>query len=188
VAVVGGAFLIAIGLAHTGVHVEHDAVQRTAAVHPVNPSPAEIGKREKVLIIRKPFGLEASHLAGGGSLLRCGVTADNPAHRRITPEPVSVIHVLVSGKPTKHRLPQHSDQIMPTVPARASISQTLPGDGHQAERIIELAIGKQPCIRCDTGTVKLQLEAAVEIEPSSVLFRSTRWVRHDRSRFHNIRY
>src|ERR1035437_5230561 len=100
VTVVGCAFLVAIGLAHTRVHVEHDAVQRTAAANPVNPSPAEIGERDKVLIIRKPIRLEASHLAGGGCLLRSGVTADNPAHRRITPEPVSVVHVLVSGKAT----------------------------------------------------------------------------------------
>src|SRR5665811_958785 len=78
VAVEGGAFLVAIGLAHTRVHVEHDAVQRTAAVHPVNPSPAEIGERDKVLIIRKPLGLEASHLAGGGCLLRCSTTANDP--------------------------------------------------------------------------------------------------------------
>jgi hypothetical protein len=35
--------------------------------------------------------------------------------------------------------------------------------------------------------VELQLEAAVEIEPRSVRFRFTRWVRHDRSRFNNIR-
>src|SRR5450756_336273 len=155
VTVVGGAFLVAISLAHTRARVEHDDVQRTAAVHPVNPSPAKIDERDEVLIIRKPFGLEASHLAGGGCLLRCGVTADNPAHRRITPEPVSVVHVLVSGKATEHRLPQHSDQIMPTVPARASISQSLPGDGHQSEHIIELAIGKQPCIGGDAGTCLL---------------------------------
>ena len=66
VAVVGGAFLISIGLAHTGVHVEHDAVQRTAAVHPVNPSPAKIGERDKVLIVRKPLRLKASHLTQAG--------------------------------------------------------------------------------------------------------------------------
>lgn len=36
VTVVGCAFLVAIGLAHTRVHVEHYAIQRTAAVHPDN--------------------------------------------------------------------------------------------------------------------------------------------------------
>src|ERR1035437_1421446 len=47
-----------------------------AAANPVNPSPAEIGERDKVLIIRKPIRLEASHLAGGGCLLRCSTTAN----------------------------------------------------------------------------------------------------------------
>ena len=91
--------------------------------------------------------------------------SSTPIHSRIATKPVGVVHVLVSGDTPEHRLSQHSDQIMPTVPACASVSQTLLGDDRQAERIIELAIGKQPCIRCDTGTVKLQLEAAVEIEP-----------------------
>ena len=155
-------------------------------MNPVDPLPAKIGERNKVLIIRKPLRLEASHLAGGGGLLRCGVTTDNPAHRRITPEPVGIVHVLVSGKPTEHRLPQHADQIVPTVPACASISQTLPGDGHQAEHIIKLPERQQTSIGGDAGTVELQLEAAVEIEPRSVRFRFTRWVRHDRSRFNDI--
>src|ERR1019366_2389642 len=79
-----------------------------AFVPPVNPSPAEIGERDKVRIIRKPLGLEASHLAGRGCLLHCSTTANDPAHRRIAPEPVGVVHVLVSGKATEHRLPQHS--------------------------------------------------------------------------------
>ena len=85
VAVVGGAFLIAIGRADARVHVEHDAVRRAAAMHPVDPLPGEIGERGEVLITRQPLRLEAPHLAGGGRLLRHGPTADNPAHRRITP-------------------------------------------------------------------------------------------------------
>jgi hypothetical protein len=153
VAVVSGAFLVAIGLAHTRVHVEHDAVQRTAAVHPVNPSPAEIGERDKVLIIREPLGLEASHLAGRGCLLRCSTTANDPAHRRIAPEPVGVVHVLVSGDTPKHRLSQHADQIVPTVPARASISQSLPRDYHQAEHVIQFPERQQTSIGGDAGTV-----------------------------------
>jgi hypothetical protein len=153
VAVVSGAFLVAIGLAHTRVHVEHDAVQRTAAVHPVTPSPAEIGERDKVLIIREPLGLEASHLAGRGCLLRCSTTANDPAHRRIAPEPVGVVHVLVSGDTPKHRLSQHADQIVPTVPARASISQSLPRDYHQAEHVIQFPERQQTSIGGDAGTV-----------------------------------
>ena len=40
VAVVGGAFLLAIGRADAGIHVQHDALRRTAAVNTVDPSPA----------------------------------------------------------------------------------------------------------------------------------------------------
>src|SRR5680860_1842169 len=81
VAVVGGAFLVAIGRAHARVHVEHDALRRTAAVHPVDPSTGEIGEHGEVLIIREPLRLEPAHLAGGGCLLRCSTTANDPAMR-----------------------------------------------------------------------------------------------------------
>src|SRR5680860_1450664 len=91
VAVVGGAFLVAIGRAHARVHVEHDALRRTAAVHPVDPSTGEIGEHGEVLIIREPLRLEPAHLAGGGCLLRCSTTANDPAHRRITAEAVGIV-------------------------------------------------------------------------------------------------
>ena len=54
---------------------------------------------------------------------------------------------------------------MPTVPARASISQNLPRDYHQAGDLIQLAIGQQSCIGGDVGAVELELQSAVEIEP-----------------------
>jgi hypothetical protein len=69
---------------------------------------------------------------------------------------------------------------MPTVPARASLSQILPRDYHQAEHIIQLPERQQTSIRGDAGTVELQLEAPVEIEPRNVGFRFTRWVCRDR--------
>jgi hypothetical protein len=94
--------------------------------------------------------------AGGGCLLRCSTTANDPAHRRIATEPVGVVHVLVSGDTPEHRLSQHSDQIMPTVPARASISQILPRDYHQAEHVIQLPERQQTSIRGDAGTLELQ--------------------------------
>ena len=53
-------------------------------------------------------------------------------------------------------------------------------DGHQAERVVEFAIGEQACIGGDTRTVELQLEAVVEIEPESIGLGFTRWLRHHR--------
>src|SRR5215210_6187663 len=42
VTVVGGAFLLAVGWAHAGVHVEHDPLHRAASMHDVDPAPAQV--------------------------------------------------------------------------------------------------------------------------------------------------
>ena len=55
--------------------------------------------------------------------------------------------------------------MVPPVPACAAVNQVLLRDGHQAERVIEFAIGQQSGIGGDARTAKLQLEATVEIEP-----------------------
>jgi hypothetical protein len=64
VAVVGSAFLIAVGWADTRIHIEHDCPRRSAAMNAVDPPTGEIGERGEVLITREPLRLEASHLAG----------------------------------------------------------------------------------------------------------------------------
>jgi hypothetical protein len=62
------------------------------------------------------------------------LVADDPTHRRIVAQAFGVIHVLVSGKPTKHRLPQHPDQIMAAILAGASVSEHLTRHRGQPER------------------------------------------------------
>jgi hypothetical protein len=110
----------------------------------VDPLPGESGKRGEVLVNREPLGLEPPHLAGQGRIALDGLAADDPAHRRITPQPVGVVDVFISGKPTEHRLAQHAHQIVATVPARARVNQVLARDGHHAKRGIEFAISQQP--------------------------------------------
>ena len=131
----------------------------------VDPLPGQTGERGEVLVIGQPLGLEPPHLAGRGRIALDRLAADEPAHCRITPQPVSVVDVLVSRKPTEHRLARHAHQIMPPVAARAAVNQMLLCDSHQAERVVEFAIGEQACIGGDTRTVELKLEAVVEIEP-----------------------
>ncbi|MCW5747396.1 MAG: hypothetical protein KIT36_14505 [Alphaproteobacteria bacterium] len=58
----------------------------------------------------------------------------------------------------------------------------LTRDSHQAERVIEFAICKSSSIGDNAGTVELQLEVAVEIEPQSIGLRFTRWLNHLRHR------
>ena len=112
----------------------------------VDPVPGQIGERGKVVAGREPLSLEPSHLTGRGRIVLDGLAADDPAHRRITPQPVGVVDVFISGKPTEHRLAQHAHQIMATVPTRAAVNEVMLRDGHQAECVIKFAIGKQACI------------------------------------------
>jgi len=164
----------------TRIDIEHDGPQRAVAMNVVDPLPGETDACGKVLVGRQSLGLEPPHLAGRGRVALDGLAADNPAHRGITSQPVGVVDVFISGKPTEHRLAQHADQATATVATRATVNQVLLGDGHQAERVIEFAIGQQAGIGGDTRTVKLQLEAAVEIGPQSIGLGFTHWLRHHR--------
>jgi hypothetical protein len=51
-----------------------------------------------------------------------------------------------------------------------------PGNLGQAKGIIKLPIGEQSGVRCDPGTVKLQLQATVEIDPQMGISAFTRRV------------
>ena len=102
--------------------------------------------------------------------------ADNPAHRRIMPQALGVVHVLISGKPTKHRLPQHPDQSMAAVLAGARVGEHLARHRGQPECVVEFAVCQQSRIGRDHGAAKLEHQAAVEIEPENVIIRFTRRV------------
>ena len=56
---------------------------------------------------------------------------------------LGVVHVLVAGKSPEDRLPQHSDESMPAVLARARVGENVARHRAQAERIVEFAIGEQ---------------------------------------------
>src|SRR5262245_65504210 len=105
-AVPAAVLLLAMGRAHTRIHVEHDATRRPSTVHKIDPLGGQVGKSGKVLGCREPSRLEAAHLAW-----RCGTplgrfATDNPTHRRIMTQALGVVHVFVSGKATKYRLPE----------------------------------------------------------------------------------
>ena len=105
--------------------------------------------------------------------------ADDPSHRGIMAQPLGVVDVLVSGKPTEHRLPQHTDKSVPAVLAGARVGEPFASRLRKAESIVKLAIGNQPSIGGDDRTVKLEHQPAVEIEPKRLAIRFTRRVRHN---------
>src|SRR5271168_5482683 len=105
-AVPDAALLLAVGRAHARIHVEHDATGRPTSVHKIDPLAGQVGKSRKVLRCREPLRLEAAHLARRGRTAVGRFAANNPAHRRIMTQALGVVHVLVSGKATKYRLPE----------------------------------------------------------------------------------
>ncbi len=68
---------------------------------------------------------------------------------------------------------------MPAVLASAGIREPLASHLRKAERIVEFTIGKQPSIRGNHRTEKLEHQPAVEIEPENALARFTSRVRRD---------
>ena len=179
-AVVGAAFLFAVGRALARIHVEHDDLRRSPLVHRVDPLARQIGESGEVLRPRQPLGLEAAHLAGRGAGPIGRSVADHPAHRRIAAQPLGVVHILVAGQPPEYRLPQQPDQQMPSVLAGACLRQSLATACGQTEHVVQLAIGEQSAIGGDHRTAELEHQAAVEIEPQRLAFRFTRRVRHRR--------
>ena len=156
--------LLAVGRAHARIHVEHDASRRAAAMHKVDPLAGQVGKSREVLRCREPLRLEAAHLARRSRTALSRFAADNPAHRRIVAQALGVVHVLVSGETTKHRLPQQTDQRMAAVLAGARIGERLARHRGQPECVVEFAVRQQSGIGRDHGAAKLQHQTAVEIE------------------------
>jgi quercetin dioxygenase-like cupin family protein len=90
---------------------------------------------------------------------------------------LGIVHILVSGKATKYRLPEQPGQCLSTILATACVGQNITRHLGQTEYVVEFAIGEQPSIGGHHGTAKLEHQAAVKIEPNSIRFRFTRRVR-----------
>ena len=149
VTVVGRALLVTVGRADAGIHIENDLDRRPAVVNPVDPKPGQVGKGGEVLVLGQQLGLEAAHLAGRCAAALDGLSADDPPHRRIAPQPVGVVHVLISGETSIDGLTQQSDNVVPAVLARPAVSQDIARQGGEAKDIIEFPIGEQTGVRRD---------------------------------------
>src|SRR5262249_38083264 len=100
---------------------DNDASRRAATVHKVDPLAGQIGNSREVLGCREPLRLEAAHPARRSRAALSRLAANNPAHRRIMTQALGVIHILVSGKATKYRLPEQPGQCVPTILASACV-------------------------------------------------------------------
>src|SRR6516165_3276781 len=98
-AVIGAAFLIAVGRALARIHVEHDGLRRSSLVHLVDPLAGKIGESSKVLGSAQPLRLEPAHLAGRSRRPGDRPVAHYPAHRRVATQSLGVVQVLIAGQP-----------------------------------------------------------------------------------------
>ena len=95
-------------------------------MHKVDPLARQVGKSSEVLGRREPLRLEASHLTRRSRAALRRFAADNPAHSRIVAQALGVVHILVSGKATKYRLPEQPGQYVPTILATRASARTSP--------------------------------------------------------------
>jgi hypothetical protein len=147
-------------------------------VHKIDPLARHVGKSSEVLGRREPLRLEAPHLTGRSRASLRRLAADNPAHSRIAAQALGVVHILVSGKATKYRLPEQPGQCVPTIFATACVGRNITRHLGQTEYVVEFAISQS--IGDHQGAAKLEHQAAVEIQPNSIRSRFTPWVRHRR--------
>ena len=176
-AVVGRAFLLAMGRANGAVHVEPDDLQPVPCMHSVDPDSRKSGERGEVVVDCQQLSLEPAHLAGRCAAALDSLAADDPPHRGIAPEPVGVVHILVSGEPSKDGLAKQTDDTVPTVLAGPAVSQDITRQYGQAQGIVEFAVGEQAGVGCDPRTVELQLQPSVETGPKWAAIRFTLRVR-----------
>ena len=173
-----GAFLRAVGRAHAAVDVQHERRSPPPGLHAVDPVPGEIGQGRQVRRRGHRARLEAAHLARGRGVLRHRASADDPAHRRIASEAVSIVHVLVAGEAPEHRLAKLGDQAVATVSPGAGVGENLGRHLREAQGVVEFPEREQPGIGGDGRAVEFQLQPAVERDPQPHPLRFTRRVVH----------
>jgi hypothetical protein len=84
------------------------------------------------------------------------LTATNTSGSRIVAQALGVVHILVSGKATKYRLPEQPGQCVPTILATTCVGQNITRYLGQTEYVVEFAISQQPSIGGHQGATKLE--------------------------------
>ena len=86
---------------------------------------------------RAALSLEVPHLTRRSRAPLRRFATDNPAHSRIVAQALGVVHILVSGKATKYRLPEQPGKCVPTILATACVGQNITRHLGQPEYLVE---------------------------------------------------
>jgi hypothetical protein len=100
------------------------------------------------------------------------MAADDPPHGWVEAEPVGIVHVVVPAKASENGLAGLPDHAMPSVPAGPAVLEKTPGNVGQAKGIIQFPVRQQPGVGSDLGTVELELQPTVKIQPQNPSFDS----------------
>ena len=168
-AVVGRAFLLAMGRANGAVHVEHDDLQRFRACTRSIQTPGRAVSAARLSIVSNSVSNRPIWLVDAPP--RSTLAADDPPHRGISAR---------AGRRRSPRIrravqrrPKQTDDTVPTVlagpAARTSLASTV-----RPRASVEFAVGAG----CDPRTVQLQLQPSVETGPKWAAIRFTLRVPH----------
>ena len=88
-----------------------------------------------------------AHLAGRGRTTIKTLAVHDGSHRRIARQSLGIVHILVSGQASKHRLTATGPSAGGACSCRAANpGQCRPSQISQAENIVQLAIGQEPSV------------------------------------------
>jgi hypothetical protein len=92
-----------------------------------------------------------------------GPHADHGTHRRVEPESLGVVEVLVPGQAAEDRLPQQGGRGVLSIPAGSTALQLTGGGSGQIEGDVVFAVGQESGIAGDLGAEESEPESAVEL-------------------------
>jgi hypothetical protein len=173
--VVGTALLGAMSLTTAAVDVEHNRGLRPACVHPIDPSPGQIGQSRATrfaslvnnAVSKRPTCSSKQH--------------DGPTHRgpsitaRIAGSCArrsAVVDVFVAGKSAEHGRAKQNPQQVAGVLTTAALRQHRKHKISEAEHVIQFSMGQDAGIRSDTIAMEFQPQAAVEIDPQRAIIQT----------------
>ena len=84
----------------------------------------------------------------------------------------------MSAKASENGLAELPDKTVATVLPTTGVGECVSGNLAQSDRIIQFPIRQHPSIGRDLGTVELQLQPTVKIQPQNPVFRFTHRVSH----------
>ena len=120
--------------------------------------------------------LKPPHLAGAGSVPVWALPTNDNSHGWVLGKTFCIVGIIVAGQTAVGGLAEQRDQVMADVAAGTAFLEIVGGDEGKIQRVIQFSEGKESGVGGDGGTMELQPDLGIELDPERVLFAVTRWV------------